>query len=390
MKLRRYRASGKRNLLAVPLGGITLFILLFLAAQPLPAQQRKYAGVVTATITCGDNGAPARYASVTLVPAPNLAGGGAQTGGSLKSSTDSNGNVTFNNVSPGVYFVDAQFAGYLEPLHLVSDQALHSKDPDVRRLVFDQIPNVTLDSASAHVAFTLERGAAISGKVIYGDNVPFPSVTITVTRVGGADSGQPGGRAAIDKKDFQARAETDDRGFYRVPGLPPGTYIASAKMGMNHLQVISTKNSFTLSTTQPGDVNLVFYAPATTERSKAQEINVGQGEERQDVDLVADLSSLHSVGGYVHSQGMMLAGAGLEMDDPQNPENRHGTLTDENGFFRFDLIPPGNYKLTAYPPTGAIISSKTVVKPKPAAAIPVVVTDADILDLSINIPAQSN
>ena len=378
--------SNNRGLVSRLLGRVALFLFGFLMAQLSFAQQMAGTGTITGHILCGDNGAPARYVHVTLVPALNIGGGESPKQTRLESSTDRDGDIVFSNVAAGTYFVDAALLGYLQPLHFVSKDALQSKDPEVRKLVFDRIPHVTLESmTSAHFAFALERGSAVSGRVAYDDTAPIESVGVQVVRVKDADSVQADGRKTIYKKEYEARAETDDRGLYRVAGLPAGTYTVSAKIAMNHLQVHpGPKNSFTMSVTQPGDVNLIFYAPATAQRIKAQEFNVAQGDERQGIDLVADLTHLHSIGGFVQRQGRRLAGAGFELKDESDPENRHGTVADETGFFRFDLLPEGAYQLMVYTPssgTGEVEAGER----KPAMSIPVIVKNADVLDLSIEV-----
>jgi hypothetical protein len=357
------------------IGLLVPFICLFLIVDPSSAQHPTPTGTIRVRITCGDNAASARYVHVTLVPVSSQVEGETSNHAQLESTTDGSGNVLFNNVPVGMYFVDASLAGYLRPLRLLSDTALRSSDPEVRKLVFDRVPNVTLDSSgSADVAFALERGAAISGKVSYDDGVPIESIGVRVTRV--QDSDQADGRGSIYSKAFEAQAMTDDRGMYRIAGLPAGTYIASARITMNHLQVhVVAKDNVTMSAAQSGDVNLTFYAPSAIQRVKAQVFKLGQQDERQGVDLVADLSHLHSIGGFVQAQGRAVPGAGLELRGDVDPENRHGTITDETGSFRFDLLPEGPYKLIVYVGVG---------QPKPSVSVQVIVTNTDALDLTID------
>jgi hypothetical protein len=320
---------------------------------------------------------------VELVPASSRSGADTSNSYQLKSTTDSSGNVLFNNVPIGTYFVDASLAGYLRPLRLISDTALRSSDPEIRKLVSDRVPNVTLDSSgSASVVFALERGAAISGKVSYDDGVPIENISVLATRV--QDSDHADDHGSIYAKTFEARATTDDRGIYRIAGLPAGTYIASARITMNHLHVhVVAKDNFMMTSVQPGDVNLTFYARAAVQRVKAQEFKLGEQDERGEVDLVADLSHLHSIGGLVQSQGRAIAGAGLELRSDGDPENRHGTITDETGSFRFDLIPEGSYKLMVY--TSAIATGDARAgERKPSLSVPVIVTNSDALDLLID------
>lgn len=370
------REGSKPHSLVAPL------FCLFLAVHPSLAQQPT-TGAIRVHVTCGDNGASARYVQVELVPASSRSGGGTSNSDQLKSTTDSGGNVLFNNVPVGTYFVDASLAGYLRPLRLISDTALRSSDPEIRKLVFDRVPNVTLDSSgSASVVFALERGATISGKVSYDDGVPIENISVLATRV--QDSDHADGHGSIYAKTAEARATTDDRGIYRIAGLPAGTYIALARITMNHLQFhVAAKDNVTMTTAQPGDVNLTFYAPAAVEKVKAQEFKLGEQDERGGVDLVADLSHLHSIGGLVQAQGRAIARAGLELRGDGDAENRHGTITDETGSFRFDLIPEGSYKLMVY--TSAIATGDAGAgERKPSLSVPVIVTNSDALDLSID------
>lgn len=364
-------------------GLVAPLFCLFLVVHPSLAQQPATTGAIRARITCGDNGAPARYVQVELVPASSRSGADTSNSYQLKSTTDSGGNVLFNDVPIGTYFVDASLAGYLRPLRLISDTALRSSDPEIRKLVFDRVPNVTLDSSgSASVVFALERGAAISGKISYDDGVPIENISVLATRV--QDSDHADGHGSIYAKTVEARATTDDRGIYRIAGLPAGTYIASARITMNHLQVhAAAKDNVIMTTAQPGDVNLTFYALAAVQRVKAQEFKLGEQDERGEVDLVVDLSHLHSIGGLVQAQGRAIAGAGLELRSDGDPENRHGTITDETGSFRYDLIPEGSYKLMVY--TSAIATGDAgTAERKPSLSMTVIVTNSNALDLVID------
>ena len=368
--------------------GISLLLLSLVIAQPSPAQQGTPGGVAILHITCADTGAPARFARVTLAPILDLDGNAPFTQRRVDDTTDRNGDVVFSNVSSGMYFIDATLAGYIQPLRLISEEALQSKDPQTRKLVLDNVPHLTVESsATTRAAATLERGAVISGRVGYDDGAPVENIPIRVTRVSDIASAQGSGdgKASIYKKESSLQSLTDDRGMYRVAGLSPGTYIASARIMRNHLKPrIFAKDSVTLATTQPGDVNLTFYAPATTQRSKAQQIAVAQGDERQGIDLVADLSHLHSVAGYVNRHGTVLPDANVELDDIDDPENRHGTVADATGYFRFDLLPQATYKLTAYPPRNMMESGER----KPSASMPLTVTDIDTLDVNVDLSSN--
>ena len=66
----------------------------------------------------------------------------------------------------------AIFPGYIDPFSQFSDEDFASKDPAVRARVA-QIPTITVTGTdSARVDLRLERGAAVSGRIVYDDGSP--------------------------------------------------------------------------------------------------------------------------------------------------------------------------------------------------------------------------
>lgn len=369
------------------MAGVLILLLSFVTASRAIAQQGGAAGAVMVHVTCADTGAPARFARVILQPVSDLEKGVAANQKRVEDSTDRNGDAAFQNVPAGMYLIDASLAGYIQPVHLIADQALQSQDPQIRKLVLNEVPHVTVESnTTSRAAAAMERGSAVSGRVIYDDGAPIENIAVQITRVGEVNSDAVDEKGLIYKRNSSFRSSTDDRGMYRVAGLPPGTYIASARIMTNHLRPrIFARDNVTLETTQAGDVNLTVYAPATTQRAKAQPIAVIEGEERQGVDLIADITHLHSVGGYVNRRGTVLPGAPVELDDVDDAENRHGSVADATGYFRFDLLGEAHYRLTAYPPRTLMDSGER----KASASMSVPVTNADVLDLNVDLSGSA-
>ncbi|WP_353069540.1 carboxypeptidase-like regulatory domain-containing protein [Tunturibacter empetritectus] len=386
MKL-RCSCSNKR-VITWKLGVFTVFCCASVLQCTGFAQQLLSPGLVTGRILCADSGAPARFVHVVLSPLPNTPESPTQT--RQESTTDRDGRILFSNVSVGTYFIDVSLPGYLQPLHLVSPEALQNSDPQIRKVVLNRIPHVTLENgSSATIAISIERGAALSGRVTYDDGAPIENITVIAKRIKHLSTGQNNGQGSIDTPTFQSGIATDDRGRYRITGLPAGTYIVSAKIVANHLKTdIGPGNILTLSTTQPGDVNLVFYAPSSTQESKAQKITLVQGDEKQGIDFTADLTALRSISGIIHRRGIPIKGAGLELKDQNDPENRHGTVADEKGFFRFDLLPQGNYNLMVYSPVDNSLPEDPQDR-KPSLSMPIAVQNGDVSDLSIDLANSS-
>jgi len=75
------------------------------------------------------------------------------------------------------------------------------------------------------VDFALARGGVITGQVTDAEGLPVIAERVTLTPVEGAAPEQ--GAVLPSNLSF----ETDDRGIYRIYGVPPGRYLVSAGQG---------------------------------------------------------------------------------------------------------------------------------------------------------------
>jgi Carboxypeptidase regulatory-like domain len=82
-----------------------------------------------------------------------------------------------------------------------------------------------------NVTITMIKGGVITGRVTNATGEPLIGVRVNAVMTRGAE-GNTARRAAARPR------FTDDRGFYRLYGLPPGTY------------VVFTRNAFPLLTTE--------------------------------------------------------------------------------------------------------------------------------------------
>ena len=113
------------------------------------------------------------------------------------------------------------------------------------------------------VRLEMVRGGVITGVVTNAVGEPVIGVRVQATRIRDA-KGQTS-KAQL----FGTREQTtDDRGIYRIYGLPPGTYIVNAG---------GSRSGFT-GTFNPADTEIPTYAPSST-RDTAAEITVRAGEE---------------------------------------------------------------------------------------------------------------
>lgn len=164
-----------------------------------------------------ERGRLARGAIVQLEPlTPGDAGdalfqvGVSSPRGARRTSSDADGRYGFAGVTPGRYVIFTRRTDY------------GSSAADVSR-GSTQVIDVRATGPTA-VPLFVSRGSAIGGTVVdrYGDAVE--GATVQLQRVRYVQ-----GRAVLEPlKDITVRV-TDDRGHYRVPGIPPGDYYVLAQ-----------------------------------------------------------------------------------------------------------------------------------------------------------------
>jgi hypothetical protein len=190
----------------------------------------------------------------------------------------------------------------------------------------------------------LDRGAVIAGKLQWDDGTPATGVNVSVQSTNSA-AGAPtdltrvvsqlGGGFGGGVGGFQT---SDDRGYFRVTGLAPGSYWVRATMmtpaadpGSGMVQRMSS---------------IVMYAPGKVRQSEAQVITLKSGDERDDVQFVLDLSVLHSVSGHVGAtdQGNVAAGV-VRLTDSQDASLSRIAMIQPDGSFVVQWVPAGTYTL---------------------------------------------
>ena len=130
---------------------------------------------------------------------------------------------------------------------------------------------------------------------------------------------------------------TDDRGVYRVYGLPSGTYIVAADGGANYSP--TGVNAFAIDTPT--------YAPSSS-REAADEISVRVGEETSNVDIRYRGERGSTISGIVNGtrtgdRGFSVTLTSLAEKGPRWDTHFQAT----NGEFAFEGIPDGDYLLVA-------------------------------------------
>lgn len=230
--------------------------------------------------------------------------------------TDDEGNYRITNVPPGNYGVIVAAPGFIPP------------EPTTER-TFLIIKGETIEN----VDFALGRGGVITGKVTNSDGRPVIEEKISISPV---ETKQ--GYTYFDNSTAQTR--TDDRGIYRMFGVPPGKYRVAA--GEN--QDVSVGREL------GGSGYRRTFHPATADASEATIIEVTEGGEATNVDITLARSIVkYSVRGRIidGDSGQPLANIsyGVEryVSDNYTAGLRTGAVTNKDGEFRLDNLAPGKY-----------------------------------------------
>ena len=204
------------------------------------------------------------YAGQPLADAVVSIRGYGATGGRT-TTTDSAGNFQVTGLDSVAYLISALFPGYVAA----------PRDPDVNPVGYYRVGD--------SVRLEMIKGGVITGVVTRTTGEPVVVVPVRAYMVRDA-KGQPAryGTAFREKS-------TDDRGVYRIYGLPQGTYVVSA--GGSYPSPYNV-NAY--------DSDAPTYAPSST-RDTATEVYVRYGEETANVDIRYRGEPGHAVSGIATS-----------------------------------------------------------------------------------------
>jgi len=194
------------------------------------------------------------------------------------------------------------------------------------------------------VDIKLVPGAVITGRVTDEEGKPVVEERIEIQR---ADEKVEPGRISPMSIPISLNSQmlqTDDRGIYRLYGLPGGRYKVSAGAGPNAL----------FSSNSRGRFPQVFYGD-TNDATKATVVEVSEGGEATNIDIrLGHRSATFSIAGRVvdSETGAPIAGirptyGRISKDNPESGSYLGGLPTNSRGEFRFEGLEPGHYTLAA-------------------------------------------
>ena len=274
-----------------------------------------------------------------------------------RAETDSEGNYQFRGVAPGSYQITV-----LSPLFVLPQQDRFAPMPSIT-IMISEGENVT------NADLSLIRGGVVTGKVVDAEGRPLIEHFVQLDRRDERGNFTP---TSMNRGQYS----TDDRGIYRIIGVTPGRYRASAGEGEGSIRRMQGGKSYPRT-----------FHPDTTEVSQAKIIEVSEGSEVTGVDIqlnppvktytivgravdaetnepVANLGILYSA---ILSNGSFVGMGG-------------GSETNANGEFRIDSVRSGRY--------GVYAASRMVPQPVNARysdPVPVDVVDGDATGVEIRV-----
>lgn len=200
-------------------------------------------GAITGRVV-NESGQPLQNAVVSINPAPG--------GTSQSVATDREGNFSLEGLESKLsYYVYASMPAYTD----LSRGPRNTPPPTYR--------------VGDSVTLTLAKGGVITGKVMNANGDPLVGILVRAEMVIRA----PNGRRIANGQTRER--ETDDRGIYRIYGLPAGQYVVMAG---------GAGLSYSSANVDPFDTDVPTFAPSST-RDTASEIGVRSGEETTGIDI---------------------------------------------------------------------------------------------------------
>jgi len=296
-----------------------LFVLsTVIIAQAQTASAKISGATITGKVTIKGKGAPG--VAVVLV----INADGRQRTTRYRSFTDDTGTYRITNVPPGNYRAETAAPGFV-----AIDEFSNQFGKSTTLLI-------NKDETVENINFELVRGGVITGKVTDSDGRPLIEETVSISS---AESNPSYG--------FSRRSgtRTDDRGVYRIFGIPPGNYKVAA--GTNELSPSWERSRFRQT-----------FHPDTTDASQATTINVTEGSETTNVDItLAAVDHTYSVRGRIidGDTGRPIANVPYGITVYISPNNRSGlsdgSVSNSNGEFKWENLRPGKYAVYVISPS---------------------------------------
>ena len=287
-------------------------------------REERELGAVRGTVLAADGESPLAKATVSLRKSVSRRGAGERT-----ARSDDRGEYEFEDLEAGKYLLSVTRNGFLP-------QNYGQKRVQAFRGEGGGTPLTLVDGqVLSGIDFKLIRGGVVEGRVADQDYEPLSRVIVTLS---GYQTVQ-GDRVLSPV----SRAQTDDRGQFRLFDIPPGSYFLSATQGGGFPffgRRGRRRQSFPPT-----------YYPGVPSPEQATRIEVSAGGEVGGFHLTLIETLTYSVSGRVlaadGSVAQSIRIATVNESGPGQLSLRGGATTDPQGAFTVTGLPPGRHRLIA-------------------------------------------
>jgi protocatechuate 3,4-dioxygenase beta subunit len=289
--------------------------IIFLSISLLHAQGDRCS--VKGTVVNAKTNEPVKRAQITLNRAGQTE---AARWGAL---TNAAGQFELTNLDPGQYAIAASKEGFMVGARRLGDP------PSMLTLAAGQTVK--------DLVFHLPPAAVIAGRVVDEDGDPLMHAQIQAFRYVYLE----GRRQFVP----QWSVETDDQGYYRIPGLAAGRYQVSAV----YSDTLLADSAFAAHV--PAEDYTPVYYPGVPDATQAAPLQLREGEERRAVDFrLTPVRTVRVRGRVTPSPLRPQEAVLLSLRNEGQPEampRLSMASPDEKGVFEFRGVTPGSYWLLA-------------------------------------------
>lgn len=296
--------------------------------------------VLAGRVRMAENGAPVHRALVTLDTGDGRA--------ARAVVSDDNGAFAFDRLPASRVLVSASKAGWVTTFYGATRPGRTGT-----RIALANGQRVEID-------LNLVRGGVIAGRVVNDQGHPmarqWPRL-FQFRQIGDLRLLVPVG-SALGKG--ASERSTNDRGEYRLFGLPPGDYVVGVQPSIGTASV-ATANELQWAMQAPGVSSVPpagrpvsfapSYHPGTVEAALAVAVTVRPGDERLGIDIAVPLVPMSRVDGVVtRADGQPAQGARIAIVARRQAAidaTSVRTTAGADGHFVIPAVPPGDYRLTA-------------------------------------------
>jgi len=245
-----------------------------------------------------------------------------------RSKSDENGRFRFTGVAAGRYSISALAPGYFSP-------GSGDNGPGGQTL------NVAEGEKIENIRVEIRRGGVIAGRITDSQGRPVVEEMVNLHRLDKVGKPQNYWFYGFSYDMYR----TDDRGAYRIFGVPEGRYMVSVVREQSPGSVgISSSRMFYPRAYHPGVINeSEAKAVDVTEGSEVTDVDITFPEPKRDCEISGRVIDANT-GGPV--AGVEIVIGSLTPDGrPSGGWTGTGTRSEENGEFRLTGARPGRYAL---------------------------------------------